>query len=58
VERADKLVAEAISHLAQGFAAQREQLEHHWAQSDDVSTEELRLSLRLYRSFFERLLTV
>jgi hypothetical protein len=58
MERADKLVAEAISHLAQGFASQREELEHHWVRGDDVSTEELRLSLRRYRSFFERLLTI
>ena len=56
VQEADALVAELMQRLAQTFASEREQLESQWAAGDDVSTEDLRQSLRLYRSFFERLL--
>jgi hypothetical protein len=40
-----------------GFAAERRQLEAQWSRGDQVSTEELRLNLRRYRSFFQRLLS-
>lgn len=56
VQDADALVAELMQRLAQMFASEREQLESRWAGGDDVSTEDLRRSLRRYRSFFERLL--
>jgi hypothetical protein len=56
VQDADALVAELMQRLAQTFASEREQLEAQWAGGDDVSTEDLRRSLRRYRSFFERLL--
>jgi hypothetical protein len=56
VRDADALVAELMQRLAQMFASEREQLESRWAGGDDVSTEDLRLGLRRYRSFFERLL--
>ena len=58
VEQADKLVAAAMSRLAEVFAAEREKLEREWAKGDDVSTEDLRIALRRYRSFFDRLLSV
>jgi hypothetical protein len=56
VRDADALVAELTQRLAQTSASEREQLESQWAGGDDVSTEDLRRSLRRYRSFFERLL--
>ena len=56
VERADTLVADAISKLAEGFARTRAQLEEQWKRGDTVSTEDLRQALRHYRSFFTRLL--
>jgi signal transduction histidine kinase len=56
VQEADALVEELTQRLAQTSASEREQLESRWAGGDDVSTEDLRQSLRLYRSFFERLL--
>ena len=56
VERADTLVADAISKLAEGFARTRAQLEEQWKRGDQVSTEDLRQALRHYRSFFTRLL--
>jgi hypothetical protein len=56
VKDGDALVAELMQRLAQTFATEREQLESQWAGGDDVSTEDLRQSLRRYRSFFDRLL--
>jgi hypothetical protein len=58
VEEADELVAELMQKLAQSFSDQRSALEKQWEESDKVSTEELRLALRRYRSFFERLLAI
>ena len=58
VEHADSLVAGAMKRLAEMFAAERERLEKQWDRGDSVSTEELRLALRRYRSFFGRLLSV
>ena len=57
VEQADKLVAEVIQRLAQVFAAERAALEAVWS-AGDVETEQLRVALRRYRSFFDRLLSV
>jgi hypothetical protein len=58
VEKADGLVAETIKQLAENFAAERQRLEAQWDRGDDISTEDLRQSLRRYRSFFDRLLSV
>jgi uncharacterized phosphosugar-binding protein len=58
VEQADELVASAIKRLAEVFATERHKLEAEWGKSDNVSTEELRVALRRYRSFFDRLLSV
>ena len=57
VEDADGLVAATIKRLAESFANERTKLESQWAKGDDVSTEELRLALQRYRSFFDRLLS-
>jgi hypothetical protein len=56
VEKADALVADAISKLAEGFARTRAELDQQWKRGDAVSTEDLRQALRQYRSFFTRLL--
>jgi hypothetical protein len=58
VEQADALVAEVIKRLANSFAEERSKLEGQWGRGDDVSTEDLRVALRRYRSFFDRLLSV
>ena len=58
VERADALVAAAIKRLAESFAQERGVLEQQWARGADVSTEDLRVALRKYRGFFDRLLSV
>ena len=58
VERADQLVAKAIQRLAEVFSDERNALEKQWDRGDEVSTEDLRLALQRYRSFFGRLLSV
>ena len=58
VQEADELVASAIKRLAEVFSEERAKLEQQWDRGDDVNTEDLRQSLRKYRSFFQRLLTV
>lgn len=57
VEQADALVADLMQRLAAGFSTERERLEAQWDRGDDVSTEDLRVALTRYRSFFDRLLS-
>jgi hypothetical protein len=56
VEEADGLVADLMQRLAASFSNERDRLEGQWDKGDDVSTEELRVVLTRYRSFFDRLL--
>ena len=56
VEGADQLVAAVMQHLAKGFANERSKLENQWSRGGDVSTEDLRVAMQRYRSFFDRLL--
>jgi hypothetical protein len=58
VEQADELVARAIKRLAESFADARNGLEQQWDRGDNVSTEDLRVALQKYRSFFQRLLSL
>lgn len=58
VEQADELVASAMQRLAEVFAEERSKLEKQWDRGDNVSTEDLRVALQHYRSFFQRLLSV
>jgi hypothetical protein len=57
VERADELVARTMQRLAQIFSDERGRLEAPWGRGEQVSTEDLRLALQRYRSFFGRLLS-
>jgi hypothetical protein len=58
VEDADSLVAQAMKRIAEVFAEERTDLERQWSAGQDISTEDLRLALKRYRSFFDRLLSV
>ena len=58
VEQADALVGEMLKRLTDGFGAERAKLESQWSRGQDVSTEDLRVALKRYRSFFERLLSI
>jgi hypothetical protein len=56
VEEADALVADLMQRVTASLATEREGLERQWAAGDDVSTEDLRVALTRYRTFFDRLL--
>ena len=58
VEQADSLVADVMKRLAESFAGERANLERQWDRGGDVTTEDLRVALQRYRSFFDRLLTI
>ena len=58
VEQADGLVAELMKRLAETFAERRSLLEERWDRGDKVGTEDLRVALHAYRSFFQRLLSL
>ncbi len=58
VEEADSLVAQVIKRLSEVFAEERTNLERQWDRGDQISTEDLRIALRKYRSFFDRLLSL
>jgi hypothetical protein len=58
VEQADQLVAHLMQRLAAMFSDERASLESQWERGEDVSTEDLRMALQRYRSFFERLLSM
>ena len=58
VEEADALVAQVIKRLSEVFADERTSLEQQWDRGDQISTEDLRVALRKYRSFFDRLLSL
>ncbi|MFN8473331.1 MAG: hypothetical protein U0822_14170 [Anaerolineae bacterium] len=58
VEQADALVAEVMQKLASTFASERDKLENQWSKGDNVSTEDLRVALQRYRTFFDRLLSI
>lgn len=56
VKEADELVAVVIQNLAATFADHKKDLESAWSQGEPA-TEDLRIALRRYRSFFNQLLT-
>ncbi|WP_338498918.1 hypothetical protein [Streptomyces sp. SJL17-4] len=57
VQAADALVADVMRQLATTFADHKRNLEGQWGEDDHVNTESLRMALRQYRSFFNRLLS-
>ena len=58
VTAADELVATTIRRLTEIFADERNRLETEWGKNEQVSTEDLRVAFRRYRSFFDRLLSI
>jgi hypothetical protein len=58
VRAGDELVAQVIKSLAETFANQCSGLEDGHEKAGAPPTENLRLALRRYRSFFERLLSI
>lgn len=58
VAAGDELVAQVMQSLAESFAHERKRLETELSETGEASTETLRVGLRRYRSFFERLLAL
>lgn len=58
VEQANALVAEAMDKVTSRLSENRAVLDEQWINHEDVSTEDLRIALQRYRSFFNRLLTL
>lgn len=56
VQQADDLVSDVIESITASFADRRGSMEKEWNSGGDTSTEDLRIALKQYRSFFERLL--
>jgi len=56
VKQADELVAQMMQSLAKSFADERTRLEAQM--NETASTENLRVALQRYRSFFQRLLSL
>lgn len=55
VQQADVLVSDVIEQINQLFANNHSHLESQWLQGQAVSTEDLRMVLQHYRTFFNRL---
>jgi hypothetical protein len=58
VREADELVASVLKSVTMSFHNRRSSLEKQWNSGGNISTEDLRLALKRYRSFFDRLLTL
>jgi hypothetical protein len=58
VRQADELVGQVMHSLSETFANERSSLDAQMSQSDSASTENLRVALQHYRSFFQRLLSL
>ena len=55
VQNADDLISDMIKQISTMFDKELDTLETQWNQGDEVSTEDLRMTLQHYRSFFHRL---
>lgn len=58
VEQADELLDTVIQRVTQALAEDRSKLERELDRGGEISTEDLRLALRRYRTFFDRLLSI
>jgi hypothetical protein len=56
VQDADHLLAEVLQSLTGTFAERKNELEGQWHGESEALTEDLRLALRRYRTFFNQLL--
>jgi hypothetical protein len=58
VKSADSLVGDVLKSLSQTFSNERSRLEGQWDREGDITTEDFRVALRRYRTFFDRLLSL
>ena len=58
VRKADSLVNDVTRRVNEVFTSERAALEKQWDRGDQVTTEDLRVALQRYRSFFDHLLSL
>lgn len=58
VTEADRLVGDVTDRISTRFEEERARLEEIWESGQDVTTEDLRQTLKRYRTFFDRLLKI
>jgi hypothetical protein len=58
VAEADRLVGDVTDRITRSFEDERTRLEEIWESGEDITTEDLRVTLQRYRAFFDRLLTI
>jgi hypothetical protein len=58
IEQGEAIVAETIERVTQMITEQQQSLGHKWLNHDDITTEELRLTLLDYRSLMNHLLNL
>jgi hypothetical protein len=56
VEQAEALVAETLDKVCQTHIDNKTSLDEAWQNREDISTEDLRMALQRYRSFFNHIL--
>jgi hypothetical protein len=56
VQKAHGLVSSLVNELNEVFTRERSGLESQWNRGEEADTENLRVALRRYRAFFNRLL--
>lgn len=57
VREAGAIVEDVLGRLRNSFDTERNQLEAAWQAGEEPSTEDLRVAIQRYRTFFERLLS-
>jgi len=58
VHKADALVSDVVNQISTSFTDARSRLEQQWDRGEQATTEDLRVTLKRYRDFFDRLLAV
>jgi hypothetical protein len=58
VQQADQLLETTLHSLTDNFNNRRSALQRDWERNKDLSTEDLRVAMKRYRSFLEGLLTL
>lgn len=56
VQEAGAIVEDVLGRLKESFGTERSRLEAAWESGGEPSTEDLRMAIQRYRTFFERLL--
>jgi hypothetical protein len=56
VHEAGTIVEDVLGRLSKSFDTERSRLEQAWQAGEEPSTEDLRIAIQRYRTFFERLL--